>query len=106
MGNDMKPLVCLLAVLAFTGCGGGTELTAGERVMVAEAQYNFANLVLNGSGYGASLDSVDKLVAICREKPDATYDGLTMRQVLNDAASDLAEYRPAMARSLDRAAGE
>lgn len=73
---------------------------------VAEARMHFAKLVLDGSGYGESLDSLDEVIKIYRAKPDATYDGEPMSDVLKSVASDLAGYRPAMADRLDRELGD
>lgn len=93
-------LVLLTAALA--GCGGGA-LTDDEELAVAEARVAFAHVVLDGSSYGAALEGVDRLVAIYRAKPDAKYDDLTMRQVVQDGASKLDRYQPDMAAGLDRA---
>lgn len=100
----MRWLLAMVVVAALTSCGG-ESLTAEERLDVAEARSNFAHLVLDGSGYGQSQESVDRLITIYRDKPNAKYDGLTMRQVLQDAASDLDGYQPEMAAELDRALG-
>lgn len=99
-------LTIALVAITLTGCGSGPALTDEERLTVAEARMNFANLVLDGSGYSESLDSLDKIIAIYRAKPDAIYDGETMRQVLVTAASDLDGYRPALADRLDRELGD
>lgn len=94
--------ITLATIALVAGCGQ-PKLTSDERLAVSEARLNFAQLVLDGRGYGKSLKSVDTLIAIYREKPDAEYDGMTMDDVLRDAASDLDEYRPDMAAELDRA---
>ena len=56
-------------------------------------------------GYDELLDAVDDLIALYRAQPDLEYDRLTMRQVLQDAASDLDDYEPDLAAELDRAIG-
>lgn len=90
-----------LALLA--GCGGGgDELSAADRVEVAGFNADVASTVLDGSGYGALLDSLDTVTALAREKPDAEYEGRTLRQVLADAASDLQPYQPDLAAEIDR----
>ena len=101
----MKLVPVLLATVALlAGCGGAT-LTGDEELAVSSARVAFSGLVLDGSGYGKSLNALDEMIALYRAKPDAKYDGLTMRQVLQDMASDLAPYRPVMAEEIDRALG-
>jgi hypothetical protein len=106
----MLLLAMSLAIVFVAGCGG-ESLTVEEETEVAEARLNFSMLVLDGSGYGESLESLDRMIALYRAKPDAKYDpdedvegdDLTMRQVLQDAASELDDYRPDMAAEIDRA---
>jgi len=94
--------VACVSVALLAGCGQA-ELTIEQEGDIAEARYNFANLVLDGSGYAESLNSVDPLIALYREKPDAEYDGIALDDVLRDEASRLDEYQPDMAAELDRA---
>jgi hypothetical protein len=101
-------VVSAVVALALTGCGGGgdeasAQLTPDERLTVATFNADVASTVLDGSAYGSLLDSMDQAIALARQKPDADYDGLTMRQVLSDAASDLQPYQPDLAAKLDRA---
>jgi hypothetical protein len=98
----LRPALCALVLV---GCGQAA-LTAEEERTVAEARYRFARVVLNGGGYGKALDSVDRVIAIYRDKPDAEYDGQPLKDVLRDAASDLDAYQPDMAAELDRATAE
>ena len=93
-------VVAVVAVLA--GCGGAS-LTSDEELSIAEARVAVSRLVLDGSDYGKSLRAVDGMIALYRAKPDAEYDGLTMRQHLQDMASTLGPYRPEMAAEIDRA---
>lgn len=95
-------LVALVAAALLAGCGG-QKLTIEENSSVASAEFHVSELVANGAYYGKTLGDIDRLIALYRAKPDAKYDGRTMRQVLQDAASDLEPYRPQLASKLDRA---
>lgn len=94
----------LLAAALAAGCGGPAKLTDDEQQMVATAEADMASTVVDGSYYAATLRDVDRLVALYRAKPGADYDGRTMRQVLQDAASTLDDTQPDLAAKLDRAA--
>jgi hypothetical protein len=96
-------LACVLVTVSLAGCGGDT-LTAEEQTMVADAQLAFSGLVLDGRYQSEADEGVRDLIALYREKPDAEYDGLTMGEVLQDAASTLDEFQPDLAAELDRAA--
>lgn len=76
---------------------------------MSEVELAFAKTVLDGTMYRRTLRGVDELIAVCRSKPGAVYetgDGRrrTMRQVVEDNANRLEEYRPELARQLDRVA--
>jgi hypothetical protein len=90
---------CIVAAMAtvVVACGQA-ELTSKESSDVANAELHIINTVIDSSDYAKTLDDVDRLIELYRAKPDATYDGRTMRQVVQDAASTLDEYQ------LDRAA--
>ena len=96
---------CLLAA-----CGGDdTEtLTPEEELQVSSTRLAFTSTILDGSMYGKTLRGVDQLIRLCRDKPDAIYESgdgdLTMRQVVEDGANTLQEYRPELAAQLDRVA--
>jgi len=105
-------MIFVAAMLLVAACGGGgdTELSPGDRVVVAGFELDVAATVLDGSRYGQLLDSVDAVIDLARSNPDAIYRTeaggpreRTMRQVLSDAASTLAPYQPALAAKLDRA---
>lgn len=95
-------LVAAIAVVALAGCGG-QELTADEQATVATARMHFANVVLDGSEYAETQESVSGLVALYRAKPDAKYEGLTMREVVEDAATTLAGYQGKLSNALSDA---
>lgn len=97
-------LALLAACLLIAGCGGA-KLTESEQLTVAEANEAAAYTVLDGSMYSETVDGVDRVIRIYREKPDAKYNELTMREVLEDLASTLEGYRPQLATRLDRALG-
>lgn len=99
----MRRYAALLVLLALAGCGGAS-LSQAERSRVDDAEQHIASTVADGSDYAATLRDVDRLIALYRSKPDADYDGRSMREVLQDAASDLEPYRPELAHRLDRAA--
>lgn len=99
--NMGRTAIALLAAVVLAGCGGG--LTVEEESAVAEARYSISYVVLDGSEYEGAMAGVGRLVAIYREKPDAEYEGMSMRAVLEDAASELDGYQPDMAAELDRA---
>ena len=44
--------------------------------------------------------AVERLIEICRAKPDAQYDGRTMREVLRDASGALRRHSPPLANRL------
>lgn len=100
--------VRFLAVVATaTGlaCGGNDKpkLTTEEQQQIAKFNLAFASTALNSSRFGQTLRGVDFLIDLVREKPTATYDGLTVREVVQDAANTLDPYRPELVRELDRA---
>jgi ABC-type glycerol-3-phosphate transport system substrate-binding protein len=98
----LRALAALVALAVIAGCGGAS-FTSDEELSIAEARVAISHLVLDGSDYGKTLRAVDDMIALYRAKPDAEYDGLTMRQHLQDMASDLGPYRPEMAAEIDRA---
>lgn len=103
----------LVALGLLVGCGGGESagLTEDERLDIATFRADVSNTSLAGAAvgpvdaelYGALLDGSDTVIAIARDKPDAEYEGLTMPQVLADAAAELEPYEPEIAGRLDRA---
>ena len=98
----LRALAPLLALAVMAGCGGAS-LTSDEELSIAEARVAVSHLALDGSDYGKSLRAVDDMITLYRAKPDAEYDGLTMKQHLQDMASTLGPYRPEMAAEIDRA---
>ena len=107
-------LFALLVLAVFASCSGEETLTDAESLDVARARASLACAVVNDDlneqcdGLGWVDDdeeraSVDRLIAIYRAKPDATYDGLSMREVLQDVASGLDDSKPGVAAELDRA---
>lgn len=95
-------LLTLAVALTFViGCGGA-GLSATEKLRVARAEQAFSLTVLNGSHYGETIRGVDQLIALCRAKGAADYDGRTVKQVLEDAANELRPYQPELAAELDR----
>lgn len=113
-------LVAALA-LAVVGCGGAT-LNDDEDSKVAAARVAISQAVVESFGEHEcestlppelcdERQSVEDLIAIYRDKPDAEYDPdeekegdeLTMRQVLEDSASDLDEVDADLAAQIDRA---
>lgn len=102
--------VTVFVLAATAGCGGGDSeatLNADQAVVVAGFNADVAFVNLDGSSYGDLLDSMDEVIALARENPDAIYEGtdgkVTMRQVLSDAASTLQPSQPDLAAQLDRA---
>ena len=110
----------VLAAGVIAGCGGGSDgLTAAEQATIASFNADVAFVDNEGDlgldAYESLLTSIDEVIAIAREKPDAVYEteaaedgsypaeSRTMRQVLSDAAGELAESEPEMAAQLDRA---
>lgn len=102
----VSPLIAACLLLASCGGSSGPTLTADEQLGVAKAREAFSYTVLNSSQYQQTLEGVDYLIRLCRAKPEARYeiDDLTMRQVVEDGANTLEEYRPALASQLDRVA--
>jgi len=105
-------VVSLAAILGLAaGCGGGdtATLTPDQAVTVAGFNADVAFVNLDGSSYGDLLESMDAVIALAREDPDAIYEvegeQRTMRQVLSDAASTLQASNPDLAAELDRAVG-
>jgi len=113
MNGVITCLLLAVAVFVFAataGCGGGGEATLNPDQAVTVAGFNadVAFVDLDGGSYGDLLDSMDAVIALARENPDAVYettDGerTTMRQVLSDAASTLQGSHPDLAAELDRA---
>jgi hypothetical protein len=100
-GRAMRVLLPMLLATLLIGCGD--KLTAHEQTVVAEAQQAAAMNVLDGSMRRETADGVDQVIALYRQKPDAEYNGLTMRQVLEDLASSLDGAQPQLAARIDRA---
>ena len=93
--------------LAFIGCGG-EKLTDDEQMAVLEARVAFSHTVLDSSMYAETLEGMDMLIDLYRDKPDATieqYDDpdITVRQAVIDGANTLREYRPELAAKLELA---
>lgn len=88
-------------VVAFAGCGG-EQLTDDESLTVQTARVAVAQRL-----GPEAVEGVDRVLKIYRAKPDADYDSegdaLTMREVVEDMASDLEENQPQLASKLDRA---
>jgi hypothetical protein len=94
-------------------------LTGTERQVVAGAELAAAEYALavledkvDRAKYSGAVDAVDEMIALFRAKPDATeeYDaqtgkqtGRTVKQVLSDIGSKLAQADPEMADKVDRA---
>src|SRR5262245_3786077 len=108
--------IAIASSLALVACGGSPELDvlSGEELDVATARSSIASYVSDRNheldddfqesiSYQELVDGVDRLIEIYRAKPDAVYDGKTMRQVLQDAASDLDQDEPDLAAKIDRA---
>jgi hypothetical protein len=92
-------------VLLLAGCGGAS-LSRAERSDVADAETAieaYAAGGSNGADYADVLHGVDRLIAIYRSKPDAEVGGETMRERVQDAASEMDASHPELARKLDRA---
>jgi hypothetical protein len=100
-----------VGALFLAACGGSEELAQGDALKVATAEAAFSSTVVNSSRYGETLDGVDDLIMICREDPEAIYkttvggvEERTMRQVVEDGANTLREYRPDLAAELEQVA--
>ena len=95
------------------GCGGdgGGEVDVLDRPLVSSFKANAALVSFGADPRGdyraELLSTVDDLIALAREDPDAIYEGVdgpvTMRQVLSDAATELQSAEPDLAAQLDRA---
>lgn len=88
----MRRLALALAVLAVAGCGE-EELSRGEEEAVRRAEGDISSYCSLGLFPEVVPTSVDRLIAIYREHPDAIYESgerkRTMREVLEGAAETL-----------------
>ena len=79
---------------------------ATQNAQIAGWEEAFSSAALADSEIGVdrhylrSSNAVDALIALCRENPDATYDGRTMRQVVEDGANTLRGVDSDLSRSL------
>lgn len=111
----------LVAVLGVAGCGGGSE-TLGSSDAATVASFNasiaactaagaFQDAYSEAAGLSCSSADVtpdlDRVVEIARRDPDAVYEDSdgerTMRQVLSDAASEVAPHNIELSLEIDRA---
>ena len=97
--------------MLLAGCGGGTDLDQllpVRQQKVAHIRQAFFWTVRDGREYQRTLDGVDYLIRLCRKDPDRTFiagDGVpTMRQLLEEGADTLREFRPDLAAKLDKVA--
>lgn len=95
-------VVALALAAGLVVWSSGRDLSGHDELRVAEANTAIAFGPLDGVGIVELMRAVDTLIEVCRAKPDARVDGLTMRQVVADAASALDESHPELARRLDR----
>lgn len=100
-------VVAVAACLA--GCGGG-ELDGDEKLAVAEANVALARAGLgNAEGslsaglHRKAQDAVDTLIRVYRDNRDAGYEGVPLRDLLQDQASEIDDFDADLAASLDRA---
>ena len=82
-----------LVVLVIAGVGfliaSGLSLDVRRDIGAAEA--TIERNLSDGSRQEVRA-AVDRLIEICRAKPDAQYDGRSMREVLRDASDALRRY--------------
>lgn len=108
--------VLALLLLAVVAAGCGQTLTSKESLAVAEFRVDVSSAVMEANGMNTGDDvshagdlysSAPEVIAIARKQPDAKFDAydstLTMRQVLGDAAADLASVDPDISNQLQSA---
>jgi hypothetical protein len=91
-------IIIVIASISFIGCGE-QKLTDTENAEIAAAQLKIATANLAG---GDREKPVDELIRIAKKKPCAKYEGDTMREVLQEEASDMQPYDASTADRIDR----
>lgn len=109
--KTLSSVGCVFTLLACTSCGGSdiSDLEASRvNVVISGAVVDAlqcANAELFGETVsGEHVQSISDLITEARARPDYRYtDGRTIRQVLSDIGSDVAECDPLAADAVDRA---
>lgn len=97
-------VVTVSCLVLLAGCGGTPELDSGEVETVTAAQSAVTSARQSGALKAGDAQKLEALMILCREKPLAESDGMSMRELVDDLAPKLSKVDPEWSAKLERLA--
>jgi hypothetical protein len=97
-------IAAIAALMTIAGCGGVATLDSQETQTVTLAKSAVATAAKDRSLKPGDEQKLNALIILCRKKPLAEADGMSMREILADLAPQLTGVDPNLSAKLKRIA--